>query len=440
MLPVTMLNWLLLSLSQALEDNMIRSTIVLAAIVVGLVSVSLAPAVHAQYEFTSLYSGADGLSGFAIPAINDAGVVTFGASLNNRRAIFSGNGSALTTIAAEGDTFDNTTFAELGRFPSINDCGTVVFEARLATEVQGVYTGNGGVQSIVADTSGPIRPNLVNDFGVANINNFGTVVFAAGLDEGGSGTFAGANGSITQLLSSAASSASVNDSGTIAYDINGDLFTQQGDTVTNLTANEPRFTSLFSADINDSGATAFAFFRGGVSGIAIANSEGVNIVGDNSGDFASLGLAPAINDSGDIAFLGNLDGTQGLFVGGDPVNDRVILEGDPLFGSTLSDIQFFRNGFNNRGQIAFRYSLANGLAGIAVATAVPQPGAGVLQVGLCPGDLDFNGVVDFGDIAPFIAILLSGIYEREADFDFDGAVTFQDIPLFIEILSSQRNQ
>ena len=122
------------------------------------------------------------------------------------------------------------------------------------------------------------------------------------------------------------------------------------------------------------------------------------------------------------------------------IRDRVILEGDPLFGSTLSDIQFFRNGFNNRGQIAFRYSLANGLAGIAVATAVPQLGAGVLQVGLCPGDLDFNGVVDFGDIASFIAILLSGIYEREADFDFDGAVTFQDIPLFIEILSSQRNQ
>lgn len=410
---------------------MIRSTIILA-VVVCLVSFSRLTNVYAEYEFVSLYSSSAGeLNGFSTPAINDAGVVTFRALINGRRAILSGDGNELTVVAEEGAAFDGTTFTALGAFPSINNCGTVVFKAELETEVQGIYTGNGGVPSIVVDTSGPIRPNLVNDFGVPDINNFDAVLFAAGFDEGGAGTFKGTTGSISQLLSRAPSSPSLNDAGTIAYGLGGELFTQQRGATTNLTDNEPRFSSINELHINNPGAVAFAFWRPSVSGIAVADSEGVNIVADNSGDFSAV-TRPSINDNGDIVFWGNIQGDIGLFVGGDAVDDRVIIEGDPLLGSTLTGLQYYRNGFNNQGQIAFQYSLANGQSGIAVATVDPEA-----RVGSCPGDLDFNGVVDFGDNAPLLALLVTGSYEKEADFDFDGAVTFRDIPLFINFLAAQ---
>lgn len=223
----------------------------------------------------------------------------------------------------------------------------------------------------------------MGDFGVADINNSGTVLFAAGLDAGGSATFTGsASEALMQVLDISPSSPSINDSGVVGYGFNGDVFTRQGDTVVNLTSSTPRFTFVGSVDINNQGTVAFVSINEGVFTLATADSQGVTIVADNSGVFSSVSLEPAINDQGDIAFLGNLDATLGLFVGGDPVNDRVIVEGDPLFGSTLSSLRsgFFRHGFNNRGQFAFAYRLENGQSGIAVATAVPEPSTALLLV------------------------------------------------------------
>ena len=52
------------------------------------------------------------------------------------------------------------------------------------------------------------------------------------------------------------------------------------------------------------------------------------------------------------------------------------------------------------------------------------------------GDVDLNGVVDFFDISPFIAILSSdGAFQAEADIDGNGLVDFFDISPFIAILS-----
>jgi hypothetical protein len=50
------------------------------------------------------------------------------------------------------------------------------------------------------------------------------------------------------------------------------------------------------------------------------------------------------------------------------------------------------------------------------------------------GDVDQNGFVDFGDIAPFIAVLGSGDFQIEADCDQNGVVNFLDISPFIGIL------
>lgn len=51
------------------------------------------------------------------------------------------------------------------------------------------------------------------------------------------------------------------------------------------------------------------------------------------------------------------------------------------------------------------------------------------------GDVDMNGVVNFLDIQPFIAVLTSGVLQAEADIDMNGAVNFLDIQPFIGILT-----
>ncbi len=53
------------------------------------------------------------------------------------------------------------------------------------------------------------------------------------------------------------------------------------------------------------------------------------------------------------------------------------------------------------------------------------------------GDVDLNGVVNFLDINPFIAVLSTNGSQAEADANCDGVVNFLDIQAFINILSSQ---
>ena len=52
-------------------------------------------------------------------------------------------------------------------------------------------------------------------------------------------------------------------------------------------------------------------------------------------------------------------------------------------------------------------------------------------------DVNGDGVVNFLDIAPFIALLSSQEFQAEADIDGNGIVNFLDIGPFIVILSGQ---
>ena len=51
------------------------------------------------------------------------------------------------------------------------------------------------------------------------------------------------------------------------------------------------------------------------------------------------------------------------------------------------------------------------------------------------GDVSLDEMVDFSDIAPFIAVLSGGGFQLEADIDESGTVDFSDIAGFIAILS-----
>src|SRR4029453_13660293 len=112
----------------------------------------------------------------------------------------------------------------------------------------------------------------------------------------------------------------------------------------------------------------------------------VTTVADSSGPFNDLFARNAIiNDQGAVVFgAGLAAGGFGIFTAPHLVPDKVIRTGDPLFGSTVSAVGRISQlpnatfDINDNGQIAFRYELANGAYGIAVASVVPEPSSAIL--------------------------------------------------------------
>jgi hypothetical protein len=125
--------------------------------------------------------------------------------------------------------------------------------------------------------------------------------------------------------------------------------------------------------INDAGTVAFvASLDVGGGGVFIGPDPATDTVADSSGAYSVLST-PSINEAGTVAFSAELDaGGRGIFTGPDPVTDKVIAIGDPLFGSTVTSVNFLSSGLNDAGDVAFSYSLANFRHGIAIAV-VPEP-------------------------------------------------------------------
>ena len=104
-----------------------------------------------------------------------------------------------------------------------------------------------------------------------------------------------------------------------------------------------------------------------------ASPDASHVIVDSAGPFQDfLVNRVSLNNHGQLAFTGQLDdGQWGVFVGPDPIEDRVLAVGDPLFGSIVSEL--FSGDINDLGQVAISYELASGVRGIAVATLVPEP-------------------------------------------------------------------
>jgi len=116
--------------------------------------------------------------------------------------------------------------------------------------------------------------------------------------------------------------------------------------------------------------TFVGYLDDGIAGIFTGDGEAVTSIVDDSGVFDILGPT-TINNENTVVFGASLNtGEYGIFTGADPINDKVIATGDPLFGSTVTSLNF-SNGLNNSGQIAFLAELADGTEGIFVAE--PEP-------------------------------------------------------------------
>ncbi|MEQ9481164.1 DUF7453 family protein [Coleofasciculus sp. F4-SAH-05] len=292
-----------------------------------------------------------GMGTFEFKDINDSNTVAFSTQTSSPRApvyvLSTTNGGVLTTISVDNSTvgLGADTFGDV----AVNNAGNVVFRdinVVFRDIFFDIVTSDGVNRTTIADDSG-----LFRNFGEGlAINNQGTVAFKAFLYAGVSGIFT----------------------------VNGDLTTPIADT------HFDPFSNFGTLSLNDADTLAFAAsLDNGTEGIFTSNGGSFTTIADTSGGFSSFsGLvnAATINNNGTVAFGAQLDtGEYGIFTGSDPVSDKVITIGDPLFGSTVTSLGFSNQGFNDAGQVAFLAQLADGSSGIFLAD--PDPNAVVLDWG-----------------------------------------------------------
>ncbi|MBN1853265.1 MAG: hypothetical protein JW829_11095 [Pirellulales bacterium] len=311
--------------------------------------------------------------GFDSPALNDAGQVAFFAPLINtirgsddNEGIFREPGGTVIVRRGQSVPDGNGFFYEVGEIGyvnySFNDVGHVAFNPGL-TGTTGPYGNRGVFLSTGSDTlqiarggdTAPDGNGTYRQFSDPSLNDHGQVAFQAVIqDTNNQGVFRGQQvGAVSQITQIARC-------GDPAPDGNGNLrfFT------------EPALNNLgqaaFQAELaNTSG--------GGADNEGIYRGDGTNLIQivregqpapDYNGHFGYIGpnifSDPALNDRGEVAFIGTLVETNG---GG--ADDRGIFrgEGGPLTqiaraGQTVPDgngqfDSFVDLAINNIGNIAF---------------------------------------------------------------------------------------
>jgi hypothetical protein len=357
-----------------------------------------------QYTFTKVADSVeDGFdpNSFGCAAINTRGDIAFRAGrlasdgFNTIPGIYRVNADGTLTTIAE----DQKRFVFIGSNPSINDSGQVSFAARLdggnKDDTEAILRGEGKKLTIIASTADEFA-----FFGFdTSLNNSGEVAFAAELDNGDEGLFSGSGskkgGLTTHYLTSTSdfdgsdSRPSINNLGDIAFvesiDFARGIFVGQEGDFTEIAAPEPSDPSIGyrTPMLNDAGTAAFQrsftdeATQEFVEQIVTGNGGPLTVVADTRDEFAFFGFRPpSINNDGEVAFHATLDdGTSGIFVGSDPVADRVIATGDTLDGSIVQNLVFCEEGLSDSGELAFVAQLedANSPDGFRVAVFRATP-------------------------------------------------------------------
>jgi hypothetical protein len=327
--------------------------------------------------FNSLGAAESFFPNLEISANRDvAFLATFDAGGN---AVVKASDGLITIIADETDQFDSITDV------AMNNAGVVAFSARLRTGPVGIFTAKDGRLTNIIDTSGPFSslrwPSINNSEEVAFVGTLGDdYPYHSGVFRSQGGpyvTIADTTGQFSDFLPPV-----INDASVVAFraEFYG-LFLGAGDSLTAIADRVGHVDAL--PRLNGLGQVAYLSNSPFAGGPAIWKSDGqtANIIVSKSGPFARFHSSPDINDNGDIVFRALQDnGVSGIYTGPDPFFDKIIEVGDELFSVPVTRISGYPR-LNNRGDVAFEYSLANGIDGIAVAVLVPEPGSVALLSG-----------------------------------------------------------
>ena len=315
---------------------------------------------------------------FRFHTLNNSGQAAFVGDLfansggsSENSAIFRVDGGSLVQLAREGQAAPdaNGNLRDFGP-PSLNDAGQTSFRASLtatsggASDNSGIFLGNGGpLNQIVRRGQVPPDGNGSFDtFNTTELNDVGQVAFSASLSGtptavDDSGIFRGAGGPITQIARG----------GQVAPHGIGNLY-QFSTRALNSAGMVAVHASLIYSDGNR------GIYRGDGGPLTQIVHHLQTEPPDGNGTFFGFG-APSLNDAGQVAFLATFSGTSGgssdavgIFLFDDSGGlMQLARAGTPLLGSTVTGLGFIgdngqyfddRRGFNELGQVVYRFELA----------------------------------------------------------------------------------
>ncbi|TWU22760.1 DUF7453 family protein [Bythopirellula polymerisocia] len=338
--------------------------------------------------------GTGSFTTFSNPVLNNVGEVAFQGSVFVNTSILRSDETTLTQIARKGQTVPdgNGTFSFLGD-PALNNMGQVASIALLTgtsgapTDDTGIFRGDGTTLTQIV-RKGQTAPDGNGSFALFNsllgspaLNDAGQVAFLSSLNDTTGGTadntgiFRGDGTTLVQLART----------GQPAPGGNGNFSILQFPALNNLGQ------AAFLANLTNTSGGLFdnsgIFLGDGTSLTQIARA-GQATPGGN-GNFFSFG-DPAMNDAGQVVFSASSIGSTingGIYLHDDSLGLIPLAQvGDPFLGSTISQVGFSsgghfgdeQSGLNERGQVAYTFSLLDGRSGIALWSPIPEPSSEVL--------------------------------------------------------------
>lgn len=312
------------------------------------------------YALSVIAETGERFSDFApyVASVNDDGIVAFQATdRDGTSGAYAGDGGPIRVIADPA----TAPFRGVCSHPDINGEGSSCFYADIESERRGVFLVCDGEVVLVADSAGPLGPTM---------NEAGTVAFRADLSGGGSGIFTVSGRTVTSIAETDGrvrlfhGLPVIDAAGTVTFradleDGGEGIYAADGERVTAIVETGETFSGLGLFPVaNDAGVVAFcAQLQSGGSGVFMMASTGIETVLDTGGSFESF-RGVLINDAGDLAFYATpRGGTLGVFTGPDPVGDRLVSLGSPLFGSPVADFALNPVSMNQAGQVAIRVGL-----------------------------------------------------------------------------------
>lgn len=342
-----------------------------------------------QYRFRKIVENPGNRAAYGPPAINSSGVVAYVSG----GVLYKSNGEVTGKIAETGNRpGDFTTFG----LYDLNDSGVIVFVAS-GIGSRGIYRAENQtitpIAGYLANVESPLGGPFSNLGPRPSINSAGTIAFM-GQSAGGRGVFKWTNGVLSTVVDEsgplqeiASTSSAINDDGVVGFAASFDdrpsvkaVFTSTGGGQFRMIAGIETIGTVTASSLNDSGVLAFESPR-------FDHQPGNGIYAGDGGPLQTIAVRadeldddPSINGDGLVAYDTSGTGSGlGIFVG--PGGQKVIQNGDALFGSfvsdgiLLNDLEFSSNGLNDAGQVAFSYHLVDGRQGVAIATPVPEPPA-----------------------------------------------------------------
>ena len=166
-----------------------------------------------------------------------------------------------------------------------------------------------------------------------------------------------------------------------------------------------------------------------ISGGDFANFDAFNSEVNISGGSFGNGFQPAANS--EVNLFGRTFFIDGVSLEGSLSTNSAftVLDREATLSGVLEDGSLFSFDLNSTFQGSQEDQFPSTVT--LTVTLVESPANELL------GDVNRDGVVDFFDIAPFIAILTNQAFQFEADIDGDQDVDFFDIAPFIALLAGQ---